>query len=465
MSTPPSDPRPAAPALRAVESSPAPDGDAPARKPAAPAAKRAAPAAGGPKALGPPKSTALAGARPAAVGPSRPAAVGPAAVPKPLPRPAPVAVAPGAPPARVRFRHAALAASFVLLVLLPLAASVAYLYTRAADQYHSDVAFSVRSEEMGSAAAGLLGALTQVGSGSASDTDILYDFIRSQEIVEAIDAKLDLRALYNRAAPRDFVFTLGDDPSIEALLGQWRRMVQVDLESHAGIIHVRANAFAPEDAHAIGAAILAESSALVNRLSEQARDDAVRFARDELAEAEAALRRIRGELAAFRRENRMVDPSADVAGQMGIVNALQGELAKAMVERDQLLSFVGENDQRVVQAERRIAAIDGRIEAERTALGVAGPQAALSDVVGSFEELKVDLEFANTAYTQALAALSAARAEARRQSRYLAPHVAPTTAEQAIYPRRALLAGLVALFLTLGWGILALVYYNVRDGR
>jgi capsular polysaccharide transport system permease protein len=150
---------------------------------------------------------------------------------------------------------------------------------------------------------------------------------------------------------------------------------------------------------------------------------------------------------------------------MGIVNALQGELAKAMVERDQLLSFVGSDDQRVVQAERRIAAIEQRIEAERAALGVPGSQAALSDVVGSFEELKVDLEFANTAYTQALAALTAARAEARRQSRYLAPHVAPTTAEQALYPRRALLAGLVALFLTIGWGILALVYYNVRDGQ
>ena len=55
-------------------------------------------------------------------------------------------------------------------------------------------------------------------------------------------------------------------------------MVQVDLETHAGIIHVRANAFTPEDATAIASAILAESSALINRLSDQAREDAVRFA-------------------------------------------------------------------------------------------------------------------------------------------------------------------------------------------
>ena len=76
----------------------------------------------------------------------------------------------------------------MLAVVLPLAVSVWYLFTRAADQYHSTTAFSVRSEELGGAAAGLLGALTQVGGGSASDTDILFDYIRSQEMVAAVDS-------------------------------------------------------------------------------------------------------------------------------------------------------------------------------------------------------------------------------------------------------------------------------------
>jgi capsule polysaccharide export protein KpsE/RkpR len=149
-------------------------------------------------------------------------------------------------------------------------------------------------------------------------------------------------------------------------------MVDVAFESAAGIVHVRANAFTPEDAQAISAAILAESSEMVNRLSEQAREDAVRFAREELAEAEGALRDMRQRLSDFRLANRIVDPSADVAGQMGLLNALQGELAQALVERDMLLSFVGEDDQRVIQAGRRVDAITGRIEAERASLGVAG---------------------------------------------------------------------------------------------
>ena len=407
-------------------------------------------------------------AKPAARPQAKPAVPRPAVAPQPSP--AVASAAPAALRARFRFRHLVLVLSFLVCVALPVAATTLYLYTRAADQYHSETDFSVRSAEIGaSAAAGLLGALTMVGGGSASDTDILFDYIRSQEMVQAIDAKLDLRTIYNRAGPlaggRDFYFSLGKAPSIEELTAYWNHMVTVDLDTQGGIIRVQALAFTPEDATAIANAILVESSALVNRLSVQAREDAVRFASEELTEKQAALKLQRGKIADFRRENRLVDPGADVAGQMGLLNALQGELAKAMVERDQLLSFVSKDDQRVVQADRRIDAIDKRIDAERSTLGTNGPGTTLTDVVGVYEALKVDLEFAQAAYVQSLAAETAARAEARRQSRYLAPHVVPTSAEESLYPRRALLSGLVLLFLTIGWGILMLVYYNVRDGN
>ena len=261
------------------------------------------------------------------------------------------------------------------------------------------------------------------------------------------------------------MFTLGDDPSIEALHAQWLRMVDVAYDSGGGIIDVTARAFTPEDARAIATEVLSESSDLVNQLSEQSRDDAVRFARDELAEAESHLADVRQELADFRRAHNIVDPTSDVASQSGLLNALNQELAQALVDRDVLMSYATDGDQRVIQANRRIDAITARIEEERRTLGVTGVTGSLPEVIGRYEELHVNLEFANTAYTQGLAALTAARAEARRQSRYLAPHIQPTLASTSLYPRRALIAGLTGLFLLLGWGTLMLIYYNVRDNR
>jgi capsular polysaccharide transport system permease protein len=150
---------------------------------------------------------------------------------------------------------------------------------------------------------------------------------------------------------------------------------------------------------------------------------------------------------------------------MGLLSALQAELAQALVDRDVLTSYAVESDQRVIQADRRIDAITSRIEDERASLDLTGVSGSLPEVVGRYEELLVDLEFANAAYTQTLAGLAAARAEARRQSRYLAAHVRPTLAQSSLYPRRVLLAGMTGLFLMLGWAVLMLVYYNVRDNR
>jgi capsular polysaccharide transport system permease protein len=85
--------------------------------------------------------------------------------------------------------------------------------------------------------------------------------------------------------------------------------------------------------------------------------------------------------------------------------------------------------------------------------------------VSEYERLQVDREFAEQAYVAALAAYDTALAEARRQSRYLAPYVRPTLAESSQFPERLTLLALVALFLTTGWAIAVLIYYSLRDRR
>jgi hypothetical protein len=54
---------------------------------------------------------------------------------------------------------------------------------------------------------------------------------------------------------------------------------------------------------------------------------------------------------------------------------------------------------------------------------------------------------------------------AGRQSRNLAAHIPPPLAERPLSPRRALRAGLLALFLLLGGGVFLLNYNNARYNR
>lgn len=397
-----------------------------------------------------------------------PATAAPAKAP-PAKKPAPkkIPVAPPAPPARPRRRHLGILVSFLFLVLAPLGVAAYYLWTQAQDQYASSVAFTVRREEAPSAV-DLLGGLTNLSSASSSDSDVLFEFIQSQELVGKIDERLDLRGLYAAPYETDPIFALVPGASIEDLLDYWRRMVQISYAPGTGLIEVQVRSFDPQISKRIAEEIFAESSRMINALSAIAREDAMRYAREELAAALTQLSTARQALTAFRSRNQIVNPDADIQVQMGLLGSLQQMLGRELIDYDLLRETARDDDPRVVQAERRIAAIRERIREERLKFGSGGSEGEAgdyADVVAEFERLTVEREFAENKYTSALSNFDAAQANAQRQSRYLAAFVQPTLAESPEYPRRELILGLCALLLFGSWCILVLVYYSLRDRR
>lgn len=362
-------------------------------------------------------------------------------------------------------RHRMLALSFVLVVLAPVAVTAWYLWSRAADQYASYVAFTVRSEQASSPTEllGGLGSLAGISGSSSSDTDILYRFILSHEMVERVDQKLDLRQMWSKPE-NDPVFSYTGNELIEDLLDEWERKVKVYYDN--GMIELRVMAFDPDDAQSIGREILAESSAMINAINDIAREDAIRYAREDLELSVERLKEARQTMTTFRNRYQMVDPEADVEAQAGILVSLQQQLAEALINLGVLRANAQQNDPRIEQAELRVSVIREQINDERLKFGSETPDGEqLSDVVGQFEGLMVDRQFAEQTYTAALAAYDLARAEAQRQSRYLAAFVQPTLSTKAEYPERVKLLAIMAGFMVLIWMIGALIYYSLRDRR
>ena len=393
----------------------------------------------------------------------------PAAKPKPKadPKPKPKPVPPVAGPVRMKRRHYGLVLSFILVVLVPTFCVGFYLMVYAKDQFVSDVGFTVRREEA-PLVSSLISSLGQVSSASSSDSDILFEFVRSQELVKRIDAKLDLRNLYASVYELDPIFALQPDANIEELVAYWQRMVRVSYAPGSGLLELEVRAFDAQTATAIAELIFSESSQMINELSSIARDDATRYAREDLDAAETELKTIRQTLTEFRLRTRIVDPQAAIQGQMGLLNSLQQQLGEALIELDLLGQSTREGDPRLVQVTSRIAAIQARIAQERQQFGQGGDVAGgqnYATVVAEFERLTVDREFAEQKYAAALANFDRAQTEAQRQSRYLAAYVGPTQAESAAYPQRILLFCLFTLFAGIAWAIMALVFYSLRDRR
>ncbi|WP_010139406.1 capsule polysaccharide export protein [Oceanicola sp. S124] len=381
--------------------------------------------------------------------------------------PAPHVVRPQGPPARRRQYW--VAASFLVCVVLPLVLSVWYLWVRAADQYASTLAFTVRSEES-TPTLELLGGLSEISGASSSDTDILYSYLHSQDIVAAIAGDLDLRAIWSRPGiglrRGDPVFALDPEATIEDLVDHWQRKVKVFYDGGTGLIELRVLAFDPSEATAVAEQIYEKSSRMINALSDAAREDAISYARDEVALTLERLKEARQAMTTFRNRHQIVDPGAELEARIRLLGELQGQLVEAQVDLDMLLARPARNDVQLMNARQKIEMIERRISAERVRMGAEGGGAegrAFSQLMGEFEVLAVEREFAEATHRAALAHFDAAQAEARRQSRYLAAHVRPTLAETARYPERGLLLLYVGLFLGLGWSIAVLSAYAVRD--
>ena len=171
-------------------------------------------------------------------------------------------------------------------------------------------------------------------------------------------------------------------------------MVKIFYDRSSGLVEIRVLAFEPQDAKAVAEVVFAESSNMINQLSAIARADAMRYAEEELARAEDRLKVSNRSLTSFRNRTQIVDPAADVQGQMGLLNSLNAQMAEAQIELELLLDNANQNDPRVNQANRKIAAIQKLIDEERStfggASGVSGVQ-QYSELIEEYQaQTKID---------------------------------------------------------------------------
>lgn len=245
---------------------------------------------------------------------------------------------------RAMFRTAMVWFSFLVMVAAPAGVSIWYLWARASDQYASQVSFAVRSLDstLPSPVMDLLGGASD---STAGDSEMLFEYLQSQPLVQVIDRKVDLEKIYNRPGA-DPVFRLGHDVPIEDLVWYWNQAVTVSYDSSSGIIYVEARAFDPDDARTIAQAVLEESERLINDLSTKARNDAVEFALVDLQEAEARVRDARRALQEFRMAERSVDVTQDIAQAMALIGELKGQRAALQADYDSRREMLGAESRR-----------------------------------------------------------------------------------------------------------------------
>lgn len=367
--------------------------------------------------------------------------------------------------ARLRLRHTLVAISFVVWVALPAIVTASYLWGVAADKYASYAGFLVRSEQSTFGTPEGIGGILSMVQGDGQETNILYKFIQSRSLVDRVNERVNLREIWSKQ-PQDWIFSYNDGPTPEDLVRYWNQNVKIFYDQ--GMLDLRVTAFEPTDAQLIAQTIIDESQSVINQMNSVSRRDTLRYAEEDLNTSLQRLKETRAAVQTFRSQNNIVDPTAFVGGQEGVLTSLQQQLADAMVQLGMLKANAQKGDPRTSQMELRIDVINQQIEEERAKIGDEGSSVenrSTANIVSHYEVLEVDRQYAESAYAVAKSAYDLARAQSDRQTLYLAQYVTPTVAVEPEYPQRLRLLVLVMGFFFLTWLIGVMTYYSIRDRR
>lgn len=353
---------------------------------------------------------------------------------------------------------------FLAIVVVPTVLSIVYYGFWASDRYVSQSLMTVRSTEaqIATAFGGLLGSLG--ANTGAVDGYVVQEYIQSRELVTELQQKLDLKSMYS-VPEADMWSRLSDDASMDDLYDYFLDRIDVYFDSTANVIHMEVQAYRSEDAQKIADAIVSLSDDMVNRISQESRTDAVKFAREEVALAEDRLRENRLVLYRFREEHGELDPVSSAAAIGGIVANLEAELSRYKTELASLRSYMREDAPQIAGVKARIAAIEQQMSSERGRLASNDdrPSMTYSDLLAEYERLLIEEEFAKSAYTSAVSALEIARADANRKQAYLVAFVRPSLPADPSKPDRLLIIVSFLLGGFLAYGLLMLIGAAIRE--
>ena len=351
---------------------------------------------------------------------------------------------------------------FLLTVAAPTALAVGYFGFMASDVYTSESRFVVRSPDR-QVATGLGALLKGAGFSRAQDDSYtVHDYVLSRDALKEINDTLAIGKAFASSAV-DLVSRFGGldfDNSFEALHRYYQKKVEVQQDTASSITTLTVRAYTAQDAQSINQKLLELSEGLVNRLNERGRQDLIRSAASEVADAETKSKAAAMALSAYRNAKGVVDPERQATVQLQQVAKLQDELIATKTQLAQLKAFTPQNSQ--IQAlQLRASTLQTEMDIETGK--VTGGERSLTNKAADFQRLALERDFSDKHLASALSSLEVARNEAQRKQVYLERIVQPSLPDTALEPRR--LRSILAAFVLglMAWGILTMLLAGVRE--
>jgi capsular polysaccharide transport system permease protein len=360
--------------------------------------------------------------------------------------------------------------SFAVCVVLPTLIAAIYYCFLASPQYVAEFRFTVRdasaSSQTSSATAAQPTFMSMMGMGTNPNTNnyLVTDYLTSRQIVDELQNRIKLIDLYSKPEA-DWWARFDAGAPVGKFVDYWKKAVTAHFDMLTGLAVAQVRAFTPDDALLIATTMVSLSEDLVNQMEQRSQADAVRFARDEVEKAENRLKEARARLTEYRSKFGVIDPNTSVTASNSLLIQQQRQTI-AQLEM-QLNTLLGQN---LFATAPAVIALRNQIESGKEQLrrteadvgrGING--SALSEVVGKYEQLSLEVQFAQTMVTNTMATLEMARSNAASQHLYVTPYVRPSRPDNSIYPRPFYATLSVAAMAFAVWIVLLMLGRSLRE--
>ena len=343
----------------------------------------------------------------------------------------------------------------VLIVIVPVAFALIYVWVLATPRYEAESRFFVQSASAQQGGGGAAGSLLTTGNsggmlGGFVDGWAVADFLKSRDSMQQLDKKVDLRRYLTNAGWDPFN-RLSEDSSEDDLYRAYQKSVEVSFNALEQIDVLRVSAFSPEDAALLSRELIALAEEFVSSMNEKGVADKLKVSEEAVRLAEQKALGAREALTEWRTKHGNIDPAATVSMLLNLSSQLEGELSTAQIRLDKIRSLNNKEHFMLEPAELQVASLEKRLASVRHRL--SGGSNAEAKQLKAYEALRNAQVFADSNLTLAQQSYQQAMTDALRLQRNLSIIAQPVPTDEPSSPRvgtlllQALALGFVLMFI------------------
>ena len=331
------------------------------------------------------------------------------------------------------------------------------------DRYVSEARIMIQRTDFSAGPGINIGAILGTGTKSNQEDQLLLrDHLLSVDMLQKLDAKLDLRSHYTDSSHDLLSRMWFKDASLEWFHRYFLTRVQVEYDEYSGVLSIKTQAYDPKKAHAIAVMLVAEGERFMNSLGHALAQEQVTFLEKQVLQMQDRVLQARRTVLEYQNRKGMISPQTTAENIVSIVSRIEGQLTELKARRTAMLTYLMPTSAGVVELDIQIAALEKQADAERQRL-TSPKGGTLNKVIEEYQRLELSAQFAEDVYKTALAGLEAGRIEATRTLKKVSVVQKPFEPEYSMEPRRLYNIVVFVLFAFITAGMLQLLISIIRD--